>query len=58
MVVSRASFGLVGNIVPAILAVLTRVFWGGVLLWLLAISIARLLVDMGWIVGLGARSGR
>ena len=53
MVVSRASFGLVGNIVPAILAVLTRAFWGGVMLWLLAISIASWLVDMGWDLGLG-----
>ncbi|QNO36474.1 cytosine permease [Protaetiibacter sp. SSC-01] len=36
MVVSRATFGLVGNIVPAVLAVVGRVLWGGVLLWLLA----------------------
>lgn len=36
MVVSRATFGLVGNVLPAILAVVGRVLWGGVLLWLLA----------------------
>ena len=53
MVVSRASFGLVGNVVPAILAVLTRAFWGGVMLWLLALSISSWLVDMGWDLGLG-----
>ncbi|WP_166871607.1 cytosine permease [Salinibacterium sp. ZJ450] len=40
MVVSRASFGLRGNIVPALLAVITRVFWAAVLLWLLATSIS------------------
>jgi purine-cytosine permease-like protein len=36
MVVSRATFGLVGNVLPAVIAVLGRVLWGGVLLWLLA----------------------
>ncbi|WP_167045658.1 cytosine permease [Salinibacterium sp. ZJ454] len=40
MVVSRASFGLRGNIVPALLAVITRVFWASVLLWLLATSMS------------------
>jgi purine-cytosine permease-like protein len=53
MVVSRATFGHVGNILPALLAVLTRVFWGGVLLWVLAISVARLLVFAGLDAGLG-----
>ena len=43
MVVSRASFGVVGNVVPAIVAVLSRVFWGGVMIWLLAASVARIL---------------
>lgn len=43
MTVSRASFGLTGNIVPAVLAVLGRALWGGVLLWLLAVSTAGLL---------------
>ncbi|MGN6273141.1 MAG: cytosine permease [Protaetiibacter sp.] len=36
MVVSRATFGLVGNVLPAVLAVIGRVLWGAVLLWLLA----------------------
>ncbi len=53
MVVSRATFGHVGNILPAIVAVLIRVFWGGVLLWLLAVSSARLLVFAGLDAGLG-----
>ncbi|MEO5921336.1 MAG: cytosine permease, partial [Pseudolysinimonas sp.] len=53
MVVSRASFGHLGNLLPAIIAVLVRVFWGGVLLWLLGISAARLLVFAGIDAGLG-----
>ena len=40
MVVSRATFGLLGNVAPAVLAVISRVFWGAVLLWLLATSVA------------------
>lgn len=44
MVTSRATFGHVGNILPAVLAVITRLFWGAVLLWLLAASTARILV--------------
>ncbi|MCU1583491.1 MAG: hypothetical protein JWM49_47 [Microbacteriaceae bacterium] len=44
MVVSRATFGLVGNVVPAVLALLTRVFWGGVLLWIVASATAGILV--------------
>jgi purine-cytosine permease-like protein len=44
MVVSRATFGLLGNVVPAILALVTRLFWGAVLLWLLASSVAIILV--------------
>jgi purine-cytosine permease-like protein len=45
MVISRATFGLVGNVVPAILAVVVRLFWGAVLLWMLAASTARILTD-------------
>lgn len=44
IVISRAVFGVVGNIFPALLALITRVFWGAVLLWLLATSTAFLLV--------------
>ena len=53
MVVSRATFGHVGNILPAVLAVITRVFWGAVLLWLLAVSAAELLVFGGLDADLG-----
>ncbi|HEU4808523.1 MAG TPA: cytosine permease, partial [Homoserinimonas sp.] len=44
IVASRASFGLIGNIVPSILALMTRILWGGVLLWFLASITAALLV--------------
>lgn len=47
MVASRATFGLVGNVIPALLAVITRIFWGAVLLWLIAVSVARILVGAG-----------
>jgi purine-cytosine permease-like protein len=53
MVVSRATFGHAGNILPAFLGVLTRVFWGGVLLWVLAVSTGKLLVFGGLDAGLG-----
>lgn len=38
MILSRATFGLTGNTVPAVLAVVARLLWGAVLLWLLASS--------------------
>src|SRR5690606_36515805 len=40
MVVSRATFGLIGNILPALISLVTRVFWGAALLWLLALGVA------------------
>ena len=64
MIISRAAFGVVGNIVPALLALVTRIFWGAVLLWLLATSAAFVLIgaqlggpfgyDQLVLVGLGA----
>jgi len=53
MVVSRATFGVLGNVVPAILALVTRVFWGAVLLWLLGSAIAIVLVgaELGGVLG-------
>ncbi len=54
MIISRASFGHLGNVLPAALAVLTRVFWGGVLLWLIASSTAQVLTGAGLDLGLGA----
>lgn len=53
MIVSRATFGVIGNVVPAVLAVASRVFWGGALLWVLATGVARVLVDAGLDAGLG-----
>ena len=44
MVVSRATFGHLGNIFPASIALLTRLFWGAVLLWMIAAATARILV--------------
>ena len=44
MVISRATFGVVGNVVPAVLAVVTRVFWGAVLLWIVGLATAHILV--------------
>lgn len=53
MVVSRATFGVLGNVVPAIIGLLTRLFWGAALLWLLAASVASILVGAGVDGGLG-----
>lgn len=44
MIVSRASFGVIGNLLPAMLALVVRLFWGAVLLWFLAAGTARILV--------------
>ena len=44
MVVSRAAFGTTGNIVPALISLISRVFWGAVLLWFLAQAVAAVLV--------------
>jgi purine-cytosine permease-like protein len=55
MVVSRATFGLLGNVIPAILALVTRLFWGAVLLWLLASSVAIVLVGAALDGGMGDR---
>jgi purine-cytosine permease-like protein len=45
MIVSRATFGLIGNVLPAALALLTRIFWGAVLLWLIAVVTVAILVQ-------------
>lgn len=47
MIVSRASFGHRGNVLPAAIAVVTRVFWGAVMLWLAASAVAVVLVGAG-----------
>ena len=43
MVVSRAVFGVVGNAIPAAIALLSRVFWGAAMLWLLGRGVAAIL---------------
>jgi len=48
MVVSRATFGLRGNILPALLALLTRLFWGAVLLWLAGSAVGAVFTSQGW----------
>lgn len=48
MVVSRAAFGLLGNAVPTALALVTKVFWGAVLLWLAGSAAGSLAVAGGW----------
>jgi purine-cytosine permease-like protein len=56
MIVSRATFGLVGNVLPAVFAVVSRVFWGGALLWMLAAGVGRVLADAGLDAGLGEQT--
>ncbi|GAA1213510.1 cytosine permease [Rhodoglobus aureus] len=55
MVISRSAFGLVGNIVPSLVALVGRLFWGAVLLWVLASSVAIVLIGSDLNVGLGDR---
>ncbi|MGJ8722255.1 MAG: purine-cytosine permease family protein, partial [Salinibacterium amurskyense] len=55
MVVSRASFGVLGNIAPSVVALIARLFWGAVLLWVLASSVAIVLVGSDLNGGLGDR---
>ncbi|MET0590680.1 MAG: cytosine permease, partial [Naasia sp.] len=47
-VVSRASFGTAGNIVPTILLLIVRLFWIAMLLWLLATSVDSLVFESGY----------
>jgi purine-cytosine permease-like protein len=47
MVVSRATFGTIGNGIPAVLALVTRVAWAAALLWMLAIGVTEVLVGAG-----------
>ncbi|TQL47894.1 purine-cytosine permease-like protein [Homoserinimonas aerilata] len=53
MIVSRAVFGIRANIVPAVLAVLTRVFWGAAMLWFIAEGAAVVLDESGLLGGFG-----
>ena len=53
MVISRATFGHIGNILPALIALIGRVFWGAVLLWLVGSSVAVVLGGAGATGSLG-----
>jgi purine-cytosine permease-like protein len=44
MVISRATFGVLGNILPAALALLSRLFWAAALLWILGAGTADILI--------------
>ncbi|MBH0115617.1 cytosine permease [Salinibacterium sp. NG253] len=55
MVVSRSTFGVLGNIAPSVVALVARLFWGAVLLWVLASSVAIVLVGSDLNGGLGDR---
>lgn len=48
MVVSRATFGVRGNVIPTVLALITKLFWGAVLLWLAGSAAGSLAVSGGW----------
>lgn len=53
MIVSRASFGHRGNVLPSLIAVVSRVFWGAVMLWLAASAVTIVLVGAQLDGGLG-----
>ncbi|WP_010202783.1 cytosine permease [Salinibacterium sp. PAMC 21357] len=55
MVISRSAFGVVGNVVPSVIALVARLFWGAVLLWVLASSVTIVLIGSDLNVGLGDR---
>jgi purine-cytosine permease-like protein len=44
MVISRATFGVVGNILPALISLFSRLFWAAALLWVLGAGTANILV--------------
>ncbi len=56
MVVSRATFGLVGNVLPSILSLISRLFWGAVLLWFLATATSSVLIGAEADGGVGERT--
>jgi purine-cytosine permease-like protein len=43
MVISRATFGVVGNILPSLIALFSRLFWAASLLWVLGAGTADIL---------------
>jgi len=53
MIVSRSTFGLAGNILPASVALISRALWASALLWMLAAGIAEILVGGEVVSALG-----
>ncbi len=53
MVVSRSTFGTAGNVIPALVAVVTRLAWAAALLWMLGIGVAEVLIGSGLVPGVG-----
>lgn len=53
MVVSRSTFGTAGNVIPALVAVMTRLAWAAALLWMLGIGVAEVLIGTGLVPGVG-----
>ncbi len=54
MTVSRAVFGSAGNVVPAIVSILSRTFWGAALLWVLGQAVSAVLVGAEQTAGLSS----
>ena len=52
MVVSRATFGTAGNVIPAVFAVVTRLVWAAALLWMLGTGVAEVLVGGALVEGI------
>ncbi|GMA27691.1 cytosine permease [Arenivirga flava] len=54
IVASRAVFGVLGNALPAALALISRLLWGAVLLWVMGLGTSSVLVGEGLAGPLGA----
>ncbi|WP_431198240.1 purine-cytosine permease family protein [Leifsonia xyli] len=48
LVVSRATFGMRGNLLPTVIALVVKLFWGSVLLWLAGSAAGSLTEAEGW----------
>ncbi|MGO4593540.1 cytosine permease [Leifsonia sp. 2TAF2] len=48
LVVSRASFGMLGNLLPTAIALIVKLFWGAVLLWLAGSAAGSLTTAEHW----------
>ncbi len=47
IVASRAVFGVLGNVLPAALSLISRLVWGAVLLWVIGLGTSSVLVGQG-----------